>query len=54
MNVSKWPQGHQYKVDHPYAFTAKTFEALVVKAGWTPLTKWQRQEHRYLGMVCHA
>jgi hypothetical protein len=51
MDVDAWPAHVRYKVDHPYAFTAETFRALVRAAGWDICHTWTWQKGRYTGLI---
>lgn len=52
LDVDRWPERWRYKVDHPYAFTRKTFHKLIAAAGWHPVHTWTRRGGKYVGLVC--
>lgn len=52
MHVEGWPASARYKIDHPYAFTAETFAAMVTASGWDIVQTWWRGGTRYVGHLC--
>jgi hypothetical protein len=52
LDVTYWPANSRYKVDHPFAFTARTLSDMVKAAGWHPVEAWIRKGGLYCGLVC--
>jgi SAM-dependent methyltransferase len=52
MHVDGWATGWQYKVDHPYSFTADTLQALLERDGWRIDHQWWRRGQQYIGYLC--